>query len=79
MQEIEIGKTYRHFKGKFYIVLDVAYHSESLEKYVVYKTLYDDYKTFIRPLKMFLEEIDVNRVDNKFKQKYRFERVDVKC
>jgi len=79
MQEIEIGKTYRHFKGNFYMVLDVAYHSESLEEYVVYRSLYGEYKTYIRPLKMFIEEIEVNRIDNKFKQKYRFERVDVKC
>lgn len=79
MRNLEIGKTYRHFKGNFYIVLDIAYHSETLEKYVVYKALYGDYKTYIRPLEMFLEEVDVNREDNKFNQKYRFERVDVKC
>lgn len=79
MRDLEIGKTYRHFKGNFYIVLDIAYHSETLEKYVVYKALYGDYKTYIRPLEMFLEEVDVNREDNKFNQKYRFERVDVKC
>lgn len=79
MRDLEIGKTYKHFKGNFYIVLDIAYHSETLEKYVVYKALYGDYKTYIRPLEMFLEEVDVNREDNKFNQKYRFERVDVKC
>ena len=79
MRELEIGKTYRHFKGNFYIVLDIAYHSESSEKYVIYKALYGDYKTYIRPLEMFLEKIDKNRIENKFSQEYRFERMDVLC
>ena len=76
MRELEIGKTYRHFKGKYYMVLDVAYHSETMEKVVVYKALYGEYKTYIRPLDMFLSEADLERTDNKFKQKYRFERID---
>ena len=79
MRELEIGKIYRHFKGNFYIVLDIAYHSESSEKYVIYKALYGDYKTYIRPLEMFLEKIDKNRIENKFSQEYRFERMDVLC
>ncbi len=79
MQEIECGKTYRHFKGNFYLVIDTALHSETLEQYVVYKALYGEFKTFIRPLSMFFEEIDVNRADNITKQKYRFERMNIKC
>lgn len=79
MRELEIGKPYRHFKGNFYLVLDIASHSETSEKYVVYKQLYGACKTYIRPLEMFLEEIDINRPDNKFKQKYRFERKEIEC
>ena len=72
MQKIEIGKTYRHFKGNFYIVLDIAYHSESLEEYVVYRSLYGEGKLWIRPLDMFLSEVDHDKYPD-VSQKYRFE------
>ena len=78
MRDIEIGKIYRHFKGNFYYIKDVAIHSETGEEFVVYQALYDDYKTYIRSKEMFLEKVDINRVDNIFKQEYRFELIDVK-
>ena len=77
MNTLEIGKLYRHFKGNYYLVLGTAFNSETEEKYVIYKALYGEYKTWIRPEKMFLEEIDYNRKDNITKQKYRFERIDL--
>lgn len=49
---------YQHFKGQKYEVLDVATHSETGEQYVVYKALYGDFGTWIRPLKMFTETIE---------------------
>ncbi len=49
---------YQHFKGQKYEVLDVATHSETGEQYVVYKALYGDYGTWIRPLEMFNETIE---------------------
>lgn len=79
MREIEVGKTYRHFKGKYYLVEDIAIHSETKEEFVVYKALYGECNTYIRPLEMFLEEVDINRPDNIYKQKYRFERMDIVC
>ena len=36
MDEIKKG-IYRHFKGNLYEVTDIATHSETLEKYVVYR------------------------------------------
>ena len=39
---------YRHFKGKLYYVIDIAEHTETGEKLVVYKALYADYKTYVR-------------------------------
>lgn len=57
--KIKIGK-YRHFKGKEYEVIGVATHSETLEELVVYKALYGDYGLWVRPLKMFLEDVEVN-------------------
>jgi len=60
---IKPGK-YRHFKGKFYEVIGVAKHSETLEDYVVYKALYDSEfgkdALWIRPLKMFTEKIEID-------------------
>ena len=78
MRNIEIGKVYRHFKGNYYYIKDVAIHSETREEFVVYQALYEDYKTYIRPKEMFLEKADITRTDNIFKQEYRFELVDVK-
>lgn len=50
---------YRHYKNKLYEVIDVATHSESLEKLVVYRPLYGEGKLSVRPLDMFIEEIIV--------------------
>ena len=49
---------YQHFKGKKYEVLDIATHTETREKYVVYKALYGDFGTWIRPLGMFDETLE---------------------
>lgn len=77
MDQIKIGKVYRHFKGNYYFVEDVAYDSETKERMVVYKPLYnreDNRQLWIRPEKMFLEEIP-ERPDNITGQKVRFELV----
>jgi len=49
---------YRHYKGNLYEVIDVARHSETQESLVVYKTLYGDFSTWVRPLDMFQETLD---------------------
>lgn len=55
---LQLGK-YRHYKGKFYEVLGVAKHSETLEDYVHYQCLHPNKlsKTWIRPRAMFEENI----------------------
>ncbi len=78
MDEVKIGRVYRHFKGNYYFVENIAYDSENKERMVVYKPLYyreDGRKIWVRPEKMFLEEIP-ERPDNITGQKYRFELVD---
>ena len=78
MNTVEIGKVYRHFKGNYYFVENIAYDSENQERMAVYKPLYkrDDSKNiWVRPEKMFLEEIP-KRPDNITGQKHRFELVE---
>ena len=58
MQEIVKGGLYRHFKGMYYYVLDVATHSETSEQFVVYQKLYDQRDLYVRPLDMFLSDVD---------------------
>ena len=41
MNSVEIGKIYRHFKGNYYFVENIAYDSETLERMVIYKPLYE--------------------------------------
>ena len=71
MGHVEIGKTYRHFKGTYHQVLNVALDSETQESMVVYNHK-EDGKIWVRPEKMFLEEIP-ERPDNITGQKHRFE------
>lgn len=59
MSTIQKGK-YRHFKGNLYEVIDIARNSENLEEVVIYKALYGDCGMWVRPLKMFVEEVEVN-------------------
>ena len=78
MEEVKIGRVYRHFKGNYYFIENVAYDSETKERMVVYKPLYyreDGRSIWVRPEKMFLEEIP-ERPDNITGQKVRFELVD---
>lgn len=54
-----------HYKGREYEVLGLALHSETMEKMVVYKPLYEtpdipEGMLWVRPLTMFLEQVDVN-------------------
>ena len=58
MREIQINRVYKHFKGNYYLVVDIATHSETKEQYVVYRRLYGDGTLWIRPLEMFLSEVD---------------------
>lgn len=71
MNDVKIKGVYKHFKGDLYIVEDIAVNSETEEDMVVYRALYGDNKLWVRPLKLFCEEV------NKNNQKYRFELQDI--
>ena len=80
MKKIPIGtKSFsRLVEGNYYFVEDIAYDSETQERMVVYKPLYDredGRSLWIRPEKMFLEQIP-ERPDNITGQKSRFELVN---
>ena len=73
MKELKVHGIYRHFKGDYYIVEGIGIHSETKEKYVIYRALYDDTsKLYLRPYDMFLEKVDKEKYPN-VKQEYRFE------
>lgn len=77
MQELKIKGIYRHFKGDYYLVEDIAKDSETEQEMVVYRRLYDDGGLWIRPKEMFLSEVDYEKYPN-VKQKYRFELQEIK-
>lgn len=75
LHQIKVGRVYQHFKGKLYLVLDLAQHSETGEQYVVYKALYGNCKTYIRPYNMFASKIDREKYPD-VKQTFRFQLVE---
>lgn len=80
MREIQRGKVYRHFKGAYYLVLDIVNDSETNNlatpnKVVIYKALYGDFTTWARPYDMFASEVDHEKYPD-VEAQYRFEEVD---
>lgn len=77
MDRLKINGIYRHFKGDYYLLIDIAIHSETKEKYVVYRGLYGNNELYIRPFDMFFSEVDKEKYPE-VKQQYRFELQDIK-
>lgn len=83
---LRVGDIVQHFKREFlspdqfgtpkylYVIVALAYHSETAEPLVIYKALYDNHKICARPLEMFISEVDHVKYPG-VKQKYRFERL----
>lgn len=80
------GDVVQHFKRELlsdeeksankyvYEIVGEAFHSETMEKMMVYRPLYGDGDMFVRPLEMFLGEVDHAKYPE-VKQKYRFEKI----
>lgn len=77
MNEVRIKGIYRHFKGDYYLVEDVAVHSETREKLVVYRALYGDAGLYARPYDMFISKVDREKYPD-VQQEYRFELCHIK-
>mgnify|MGYP001619743951 CR=1 FL=1 len=58
-RKIKLG-IYEHYKGNRYEVIGIAKHSETLEEMVVYRALYGERHTWVRPIAMFLEGVEVS-------------------
>ena len=62
--EYKKGK-YKHFKGKEYELIDVVTHSETMEKMILYKPLYNDSGMWVRPASMWNETVERDGVTYK--------------
>ena len=59
---LQVG-IYQHYKGQQYRVIGVAKHSETEEELVVYQTLYGAFDLWVRPLSMFIENVEINGLE----------------
>ena len=76
MRGLQGKRVYRHFKGDYYLVEELAHDAETGEPVVVYRKLYGDGGLWVRPLAMFLSEVDHEKYPD-CPQKYRFELQEI--
>ena len=74
---LKLNAIYKHFKGEYYLVMDIVNHSETGEQLVLYRALYGDNKFYVRPLDMFISKVDKDKYPN-IKQEYRFELQEIR-
>ena len=62
---------YEHYKGRKYLVLGTAAHSETLERLIVYVPLYESPgpRLWVRPQAMFAETVEI---DGRHIQRFRY-------
>lgn len=76
MSDVKVHSIYRHFKGDYYLVEGIATNSETNEKYVVYRALYDNLELYVRPLSMFIDKVDKDKYPD-IEQEFRYELQDI--
>ena len=77
MNKLILNRVYKHFKGDYYLLVDIGKDSETLEDIVIYRKLYDDGSLWVRTKKSFLSEVDHKKYPE-VKQKYKFELIEIK-
>lgn len=75
--EVKVKGIYQHFKGDYYLVEDIAIHSETGEKMVIYRALYGKNELYARPYDLFITKVDRKKYPE-VKQEYRFELREIK-
>ena len=70
--EVVVKGIYKHYKGDLYLVEDIAIHSETNEKLVIYRGLYGKRELYARPYEMFIEKLDQKKYPD-VNQEYRFQ------
>ena len=80
MMDVQVGKTYRHFKADYYRVLMIALDSETpmgepLREVVVYEALYGNHRIWVRPLELFTSKVDKDIYPDA-DQEYRFQLIE---
>ena len=75
--EVKIKGVYKHFKGDYYIVEDIANDAESLKKLVLYRGLYENAPLWARTYDDFLKEVNHEKY-TKVEQQYCFELQEIK-
>ncbi len=67
--KIKPGQIYKHYKGDTYKIITLAKHSETREWMVVYERqtdiVHNGWKMQVRPLDMFMEDVDVSEYNYK--------------
>ena len=59
MQEIIVGKKYKHYKGNIYKIIALARHSETMEDMIVYQSI-KNHDIWVRPKQMWNEVVDID-------------------
>lgn len=72
--KVEVGKTYRHFKGHIIKVLCICKNTETLEDMVVYEHQ-KTHEIWARPYDMFISKVDKEKYPD-IKEEYRFTKID---
>jgi hypothetical protein len=69
--KVTVGARYEHYKKLTYVVIDIALLEATNEPCVIYQAEYGEHITFIRPVRIWIETVDVNGVPTP-----RFRRLD---
>ena len=64
--DVLIGRIYKHYKGNYYIVENLALNTETEEQMVIYRALYGDGKVFARPIDSFTQKLENENQEHRF-------------